>query len=200
MNAPANFKRPVKIKLKDPECVVEFTSRKSCTVNTKDAPLSDHDNRRAIQLATALLDEKLEQRRQGKRNREAGNAFMRKIANHLKRWWTHARRGLQSRDGSEFADIEGTDWWVECKWVKKPSLFGTHDQCVQAQTSTTVGKGKEKQLVPRENPDTRPRLIVLKRFDDGVTYWCCEEEQFLELLQAKADLEKLLELGYEVPR
>lgn len=119
----------------------------------------------------------------GKRSRRKGNSFMCQIANALKPLFPQARRGLQSRDGSEFADVEGTPYWIECKDQKRPSLFGAHRQAVEAQ----------------ENDD-RPRLLILKQFGNGTPYWCCEQEQFLELLQAKADLEKLLELGYEVPR
>lgn len=197
MGEPLTLKKAITIKLKDPDCKVTFEP--GGAVRFKPAPATKLEQLALARAAREKLPEKLAQRKQGKRNRRAGNTFMCTIANILKQWWEHASRGLQSRDGSEFADVEGTDWWVEAKWQKKPSLFGTHDQCVEAQNWTTVGKGKKKKRVKRKHPDTRPRLIVLKRFGDGVTYWCCEQEEFLRLMKAEQDLEKLLALGYEVP-
>lgn len=120
---------------------------------------------------------------QGRRARQKGNEFMRRVANLLKPLYPNARRGLQSRDGSEFADVEGTPFWIECKDQKRPSLFGAHRQAAEAQEA-----------------DDRPILLILKQFGNGTPYWCFQEPQALELLQAQADLRKFLALGYEVPR
>lgn len=122
--------------------------------------------------------------KRGRRNRRAGNAFQCQIARDLKALYPEARRGLQSRDGSEFADVEGTPWWVECKYHASIAVFRFLEQCIRDQTTRAVGRGKARKRVPREQPDERPRLLVLKEVGNGTPLACVEWPVFLEMLEA----------------
>lgn len=51
----------------------------------------------------------------GKTRRKKGHAYECTVANYLKAIYPDAKRGLQSRDGAEAADVEGTPLFIECK-------------------------------------------------------------------------------------
>lgn len=80
----------------------------------------------------------------GKSQRTKGHAFERAIAARLRGVYPHSRRGLQSRDGSNAPDVDGTPWWIECKKGKAPSAYGA---IAQADAAT----------------DGRPVIAVLSR-------------------------------------
>ena len=58
--------------------------------------------------------------KQGRRNRERGNEFMREVAILFRRWFPDARRGFQSTDKDNCPDVIKTPFYVECKRSKKP--------------------------------------------------------------------------------
>lgn len=51
----------------------------------------------------------------GRTRRKKGHAYECTVANYLKAIYPDAKRGLQSRDGAEAADVEGTPLFIECK-------------------------------------------------------------------------------------
>lgn len=123
----------------------------------------------------------------GRYSRDKGQRFERAIANALKPLYPDAHRGLQPN--GENADVEGTDFWVECKDLARHVLLSHHRQAVEAQTTRLEGRGKNRKRVPRETPDERPRLIVVKERqqkpgEKSPIYACIELPLFLDLLRA----------------
>ena len=65
----------------------------------------------------------------GKFSRDKGARFERACAEFFKRWYPKAKRGVgQSQSGDNGADVEGTDYWVECKVGARPNIQGAYDQ------------------------------------------------------------------------
>lgn len=87
----------------------------------------------------------------GKASRNKGHDYERDVANYLKPLYPGAKRGLQSRDGAEAADVEGTPLFIECKRHRKISgaLTLYRKACEDAAS----------------DPEGRPAVLVLK--EDG---------------------------------
>lgn len=54
----------------------------------------------------------------GSHSRTKGHSYERAIAIFYRTLGFPAKRTLQSREGFEGADVQGTPWWVECKKYK----------------------------------------------------------------------------------
>lgn len=54
------------------------------------------------------------------------------FAKLLRPIWPEARRGQQTRNGSDAPDIEGTEYWVECKVGKAPNIRKAVEQAQEA--------------------------------------------------------------------
>jgi hypothetical protein len=54
----------------------------------------------------------------GAHSRTKGASYERLIAQFYRALGFPAKRTLQSREGFEGADVQGTPWWVECKRYK----------------------------------------------------------------------------------
>lgn len=81
----------------------------------------------------------------GRSRRRKGGDGERAAAKLLARIWPSAKRGVgQTQAGNNCADVEGTPYWVECKWRKVTNIEGAMRQA-QAET------------------DGRPCLVVSKR-------------------------------------
>lgn len=64
----------------------------------------------------------------GRRSRTKGKGYEREVANALKPVYPDARRGWQSRQGDDEADVEETPWWIECKVGAAPNVWGAFKQ------------------------------------------------------------------------
>lgn len=101
----------------------------------------------------------------GKGARRKGHNFEREIANTLKPIFEKARRGFQAREGTEFCDVEGTPYWIECKRCKRVSVRAAYDQAV------------------RDSDGREP--VVISKEDRGMPLVTMHLETFLELLSEK---------------
>ncbi|TPV96208.1 MAG: hypothetical protein B7733_05730 [Myxococcales bacterium FL481] len=72
--------------------------------------------------------------KRGRSSRRRGHDFEREIARKYRSAGFEARRGIQSRDGDEAADVEGTPWWVETKYssVRHPNPVAAFRQATEA--------------------------------------------------------------------
>lgn len=68
----------------------------------------------------------------GSTSRTKGHKYERKIAQRLKEFWPEAKRGYQTRDGSDAPDVDGTMYWVECKIGGAPNVFNAMTQAEKA--------------------------------------------------------------------
>jgi hypothetical protein len=68
----------------------------------------------------------------GASQRRKGHNYEREIARVFREIYPGARRGLQYRDGSEAADVEGTPFHIECKRGKAISVFAALKQAEAA--------------------------------------------------------------------
>lgn len=57
----------------------------------------------------------------GKSQRTKGHSWERELARQMRELFPDARRGMQSRDGSDAPDVEGTPFHVEAKVGKLPN-------------------------------------------------------------------------------
>lgn len=57
----------------------------------------------------------------GKYQRTKGHSWERQVAILMRELFPDARRGMQSRDGADAPDVEGTPYHVECKVGKLPN-------------------------------------------------------------------------------
>lgn len=100
----------------------------------------------------------------GRRSRTKGASFERWVANRLKPYYPNAKRGIgQARSSSEVSDVEGTDFWIECKRHKKPSIPAAWKQAEEA-------------------TDGRPLLVVTKA-DQGPVLVTMSLDEFCLLLK-----------------
>jgi hypothetical protein len=84
----------------------------------------------------------------GKAQRDKGKRGEREVAEALRAVYPDAKRGWQSRAGSDAPDVDGTPWWVEVKIGKAPPIWPAWKQ---ANTAT----------------DGRPPLVVVRRDREG---------------------------------
>lgn len=69
----------------------------------------------------------------GRRNRRKGHDFERDVAKrHRDCGFVGAKRGLQTREGGEAPDVDGTPYWIECKAGARPNIVGAYQQAVAA--------------------------------------------------------------------
>ena len=81
----------------------------------------------------------------GRRSRDKGAVFERRLATTFRAIWPDARRGIgQTRFAGEVPDVEGTPYWVEAKRQKRPNINAAVAQA-------------------RKATDGRPILVVTKR-------------------------------------
>lgn len=65
--------------------------------------------------------------------RRKGHDFERRVARDLREIWPEAKRGFQSRGGTKEApDVDGTDYYIECKHEKKPDRGAAWNQADDA--------------------------------------------------------------------
>jgi len=64
----------------------------------------------------------------GKRSRTKGIVWEREVARRLRAIYPEARRGAQSRTGSDAPDVMGLPWHVECKCGVKPNPRAAMEQ------------------------------------------------------------------------
>lgn len=103
----------------------------------------------------------------GKLSRNKGAEFERRVAKVLKQIWPEARRGVgQYQSSGNGADVEGTDYWVECKKGARPNIQGAFKQALAAK-------------------DDRPVLVVSMKDRDRPLY-TMDEETFLKLVKRVA--------------
>ena len=103
----------------------------------------------------------------GKLSRNKGAEFERRVAKVLKQIWPDARRGVgQYQSSGNGADVEGTDYWVECKKGARPNIQGAFKQALDAK-------------------DDRPVLVVSMKDRDRPLY-TIDEETFLNLVKRVA--------------
>lgn len=82
----------------------------------------------------------------GRRNRQKGVDFERKIANALKPIFPEARRLFgQAREGDEVPDIGGTPFWIECA---KGSTNAIHDKLRQGLAASASSPSAEYAKAP----------------------------------------------------
>lgn len=101
----------------------------------------------------------------GRASRQKGQRAEREFANRLKDIYPEAKRGFQSRSGSDQADVEGSPWWIESKHLKRIAAFRHLEQAEAA----TDGRPCIVRL--REDGDTRGAILI-------------REDEFLKLLAA----------------
>ena len=81
----------------------------------------------------------------GSRSRRKGAAFERLVGHAFESIYPDACRGVgQTQRGSTCADVEGTEFWVECKCGQRPNLYAAIEQA-------------------REAKDERPILVVARK-------------------------------------
>lgn len=110
----------------------------------------------------------------GKQSRRKGHDFERWVAAELRRVMSGAvvRRGLQSRDGSEAADVENPWFHVECKRGRAPVIGAA---MAQAKRDSSQGLSP----VAITKADRRPPLVTM-HLEDWLTLvraaWeCCAQ-------------------------
>ena len=101
-----------------------------------------------------------EQSRRGRGNRNKGKVYERKIANFYKELGFPAKRTIQSRQGYEGCDVQGTPWWVECKHTKSIGVVLDWWQ----QTKSDILKGRAKSII---DSHTLPPHSVLHIRENG---------------------------------
>lgn len=93
-------------------------------------------------------------------SRDKGQRGERELADLMKRWFgPNVRRGWQTRDGGEQADVEHTPWWLEAKFYTKHACFHHMRQA----ESAIVGH------MSLGNPH-RPAIVALRETNDP--RWC----------------------------
>lgn len=101
--------------------------------------------------------------KQGRSNKRKGKVGERAVANAFKDRWPyhckHARRGLQDRDGSEAADVEGVPGlFVEVKKMKQANVREALRQAIEA-----CKDGRRPIAVIKD--DKKPAFVVLSLDD-----------------------------------
>jgi len=66
----------------------------------------------------------------GSAQRTKGHNWEREVAIRLRDLWPNAKRGIQTRDGGEALDVEGTPFAVECKVGARPNIQAAIDQAI----------------------------------------------------------------------
>lgn len=110
----------------------------------------------------------------GKQSRRKGHDFEREIAAELRRVMSGAvvRRGLQSRDGADVADVENPWFHIECKRSRAPVIGAAMEQ---ARRDSSHGLSP----VAITKGDRRPALVTM-HLEDWLTLvraaWeCCAQ-------------------------
>jgi hypothetical protein len=117
----------------------------------------------------------------GKGCRDKGHTYERGIAIFFRKWWKAAKRGLQTRGGTaEAPDVDGTPWYVECKFTK-----GAYNP-VRALEQARDGRYHEEDG-KRVLRDKRPPLAVCKtnRKPTTVTLYLSDFSEMLDRLYEK---------------
>ena len=93
----------------------------------------------------------------GKKSRTKGLDFERWVAKRMREKFPEAKRGLQSREGDEAPDVDGTPWFIECKrYAKKVDLGAAMAQVLAAKDQRPaivvwrVDHGKPQVSVPMD--------------------------------------------------
>ena len=124
----------------------------------------------------------------GKSSRTKGHNFEREVARRMREYYPEAKRGFQTRGGTqEECDVEGTPFAIECKVGKRPNIRGAYNQAKCAQYEVTEQGTTRK--------DHRPIVVVTKkdREDTLVTIQWDMFEAFLSALKAYGRVEKAVE-------
>lgn len=99
----------------------------------------------------------------GAHSRTKGHSYERAIAIFYRAMGFPAKRTLQSREGFEGADVQGTPWWVECKrYGSIGKVMGWWEQAskdVQRCKATTASSIQNVVLHIKE--DRGPDLVVI---------------------------------------
>ena len=86
------------------------------------------------------------------KEKRKGNGFEDNRLAKFKRWWPDARcappqeRGKQSTKGKQPPDIEGTPFYIECKWAaaSDPTLRAARQALKKTDGRMPIGVGKQK--------------------------------------------------------
>lgn len=103
----------------------------------------------------------------GRRNRQKGVDFERKIANALKAAFPKAKRLFgQSREGDEVPDVGGTPFWIECA---KGSTNAIHDKLRQGLAASASSPSAEYAhapvLVVSQHGGTGETMVTMRLID-----------------------------------
>lgn len=90
----------------------------------------------------------------GKASRRKGHDFERKVANALRPIFPGAKRGQQSRDGSDAPDVEVPFLWVETKKGKKHNIRAAIEQ------SESATDGRFPIAIIKD--DRKPPIVVMR--------------------------------------
>lgn len=101
----------------------------------------------------------------GKSSRNSGHGFERKTASAIRHLWPEARRVPQYEAKGQGPDVDGTPYWIECKFGLSPPIRGAV-------------------LQAKEKTDGRPILAVTKKKHEE-TLVTMTWSHWLELMEAK---------------
>ena len=98
----------------------------------------------------------------GKLSRNKGKAWEREIARRMRELgFPDAKRGWQSRAGTDAPDVDGTDWWIEAKHHIKVNYRAALKQAVE--DSTAAGDPRPPLVIAKDN---REDAVVHMRWAD----------------------------------
>jgi Holliday junction resolvase len=105
----------------------------------------------------------------GKRSRRKGASYERELVHLFRDLMPGAdvRRGLQSRDGAEVADVDCPVFWVEAKRGKRPLVRRALEQATEA----AQGSGKIPLAVIRDDRKQAFVALHLSDFADFIKEW-----------------------------
>ena len=103
--------------------------------------------------------------------RAKGRAFEQEIARLLRAIYPDAKRGLQSRDGSEAPDVIFPGWHFECKRCRRVHIRSAYQQALD-------------DCAAADSPDIP---AVISKDDHGPILVTLAFQAFLDLLEKKRD-------------
>ena len=98
----------------------------------------------------------------GKKSRNKGHAFEREIARVFRPYFPDAKRGFQTRGGTnEEPDVKGTPWYIECKRMRRCNPLAALRHAEEA-LYVTAEEGTRRK-------DPRPPLAICKNDRERAT-------------------------------
>lgn len=130
----------------------------------------------------------------GRGSREKGKTFEREVANALRAIFPNAKRSHgQSREKGEAPDVQGTEFWLECKNHRSLNARKALEQAIEERATKNGATALAAAGITVERETNGAPVVILRHTDKRPDMAIMVAEDWLRMVEAMVRFRRLLD-------